>query len=72
VAIFQFDSEHRIGKGLQDLPFHLNCVLLWHHVSIRTLKRALHLIDERFDQKFDRARPLLGLIVASSCSGNTG
>jgi hypothetical protein len=45
VAILQFYPEHRIGKGFQDLPFHLDRILLWHSVSIRTLKRAVRLID---------------------------
>ena len=45
MAVFQFYPEHRIGKGFQNLPFHLDRVLLWHNVSIRALKRALRLID---------------------------
>jgi hypothetical protein len=49
VAVFQFDSEHGIGKGFQNLPFHLDRILLWHSVSIRTLKRAMHLRDGQFD-----------------------
>lgn len=61
VAVFQFYSEHGIGKGFQDLPFHLDRILLRHSVSIRTLKRARHLINGRFDQKFDRGHPALGL-----------
>jgi len=72
VAVFQLYSEHRIGKGFQNLPFHLDRILLWHNLSIHALKRAWRLIDGRFDQKFDRVRPFLELSEELFCSDNTG
>jgi hypothetical protein len=37
VAVLQFYPEHRIGKGFQYPPFHLDRILLWHSVSVRPL-----------------------------------
>ena len=29
VAVFEFDSKHGVGKGLDNSPFQYDCVFLW-------------------------------------------
>ncbi len=44
VAIVEFDSEHRIGKGIHDGPFHFDLFFLRH--TLRAFQKASRILPQ--------------------------